>query len=615
MQTNILFIGNDGSSKLTTLKNVIDRKLIIPSYQRPYAWDEDHIEDLFNTVKENSGDSETDNRPAFFGSVIFSTPDQNKYFIIDGQQRVTTFLLVLKVIGEKLTEIQNNLLKKLQVLDHKSDEAEKIRDIKTVKEIFSEKKIIETTSDKCKKLIEKTEGILRRTEISRDSGSSDSENNSYKTENEYINYITGKSIGKSKDFKRNKEKISDKIGNIMEDNDGYENYNRIVNYILNEVRFCLLQIEGEDSEEYAIDVFNTLNSTGEPLTGFEVFKSKLLQICDPSQKEHFERDLFEIEDSIKKEKPNRKDLIIQTGKLLLYISVHRNDYERIELSDKKFKAQYSYIKKTLKTKNKALEMLDDTKKLSRFVVKNWLPKEASNRSYVDHLSSKNSIFALKGFDFLKDINHDRVIPVIYKWSREFLNKEFNQRDYKQIIELCVSFSCLWRMAFDGGARGIDAEYLEIAKKLKNERDILIAQAVIRKKFENKFQDQNVWLDQIINSSIYKNKKITKFLLAMISLKDISRYKTSDWSILPISNDNRSLEYFGNIVLIQKSEEKKFKKDMKSNLIKLSKNDLFNTKIYSNIPPDITEKQIDKRTKILGDLVWKKLFQNILMKSN
>ena len=618
MQKNILFIGNDGNSKLTKLKKVIDRKLIIPSYQRPYAWDEDHIEDLFNTVTENSRDAETDNRTAFFGSVIFSTPDQNKYLIIDGQQRVTTFLLVLKVIGEKLTQVQNSLIKELQVLDHKSDEAEKIKDIKTMKEILKTKTTKENISDKYKNLIEKTESILRKTEISRQSDSSNSGNNSYKTESEYINYITGKSIGNSRDFRRNREKISDKIGNLIEDVEGrdeYENYNRIVKYILNEVRFCLLQIEGENSEEYAINVFNTLNSTGEPLTGFEVFKSKLLQISDPSQRKRFEKDLLEIESSIKREKPNRKDIITQTGKLLLYMAVHRNDYEKKKLSDKKFKEQYSYIKKTLKTKAKAEEMLGDIKNLSQFVVKNWLPKEASNRSYVKHLSSKDSVFALKGFDFLKDINHDRVIPVIYKWSKEFLGEEFNQRDYKKIIELCVSFSCLWRMAFDGRAIRIDSEYLEIAKQLKNDRSVLNAQSVIRKQFKNTFPYQNIWLDKLLYSAIYKNKKITKFLLAVIGLKDISKYKTANWSILPISNDSRSLEFFGNIILIQKSEEQNFKDDMKNNLIKLSKSNLFNDEIYKDIPSNITEEQIDQRTQRLGSLVWKKLFQNILMKSD
>ena len=381
---------------------------------------------------------------------------------------------------------------------------------------------------------------------------------------------------------------------------------------MNTVKFCLLNIEGENSEEYAIDVFNTLNSTGEPLTGFEVFKSKLMQFNKSSKDKHqVERDLMHIENSIKKQRPNRKDMITQTGKLLLYLAVHRDDYKKNKLSDKKFKDQNAYIKDTVKHEN-ALKILQDIKDLSDFVVKNWLPKTSSERTYFKHLSSKDSIFSLKGFDFLRDINHDRVVPVIYKWSEEYLGEQnFDLKNYQTIIELCVAFSCLWRMAFHGGASKIDTEYLTIAKNLKNNSDVKFAKSVISDRFKKEFPKKEFWLEKVLYSNINKNKTITKFLIALIGLQDILRYNPAEWVIFPISNDKNTLDRLGNIILIPKVQEEDFKKDPAQVLLKLPKNNLFNEIIYTGIKENFNRENIDQRTKHLGQLIYKKLAEDIL----
>ncbi len=618
--TNIVFIGNSGRSLLTTLGTVIDRELIIPSYQRPYAWAEDHIEDLFNTIRASfESDQEhskiSSKHPVFFGSVIFSsTQDENKYLVIDGQQRVTTFLLILRVIHNNLNDDKSRILNNLKALDQELDKAEKKGDIKKVKDIFADRMKLEKEQDKLDALIKKIENILQKTNISRDSSISKDE--STKMESEYIKYITGASFKSSKDFEKNKEKISNRIESIIDDlpfnsSDEYTKYSQIVDYILTMVKFCLLYISGEQSEEYAIDVFNTLNTTGEPLTGFEVFKSKIIQMGrNIGKTQDIENSLFDIESIIKKQLPKRKDIITHTGKLLLYLAIHRDDYQKKILSDKKFKEQNTYINMVLK-QNNALEILKDVRNINSFVVENWLPKKSSNRSYSEHLSFKSAVFALKGFDFLRDINHDRVIPVIYKYSKQFLNNKFSIKNYQKIIELCTAFSCLWRMAFNGGASGIDQEYLIIAKKLKNTQNILSAQAIIRKRFENKFSKKESWLEQVGYSELNKNKKITKFLLALMGLKNLSVYSSSDWVSLPICNDRNFVNRFGNIILIPKSKEKEYKNNINQYFPKLLKNDLFTSNIYSGINIDFTREEVEGRTKQLAELVWKKLAIDIL----
>ncbi|MBB5955001.1 hypothetical protein FHS29_001571 [Saccharothrix tamanrassetensis] len=76
----------------------------MPRYQRPYAWDTDSVDDLIEDIKricDDSGDDENH----FFGSMVAieshdHTEAQAIYHeIVDGQQRITTFCILLSCIA------------------------------------------------------------------------------------------------------------------------------------------------------------------------------------------------------------------------------------------------------------------------------------------------------------------------------------------------------------------------------------------------------------------------------------------------------------------------------------------------------------------------------------
>ncbi len=88
---------------------------IIPGYQRPYEWTEKQLESLWNTIigcniKEIDPDEMDSYREAFIDSlendVIFGTLQFNRiertdgisYEVIDGQQRLTTFWILLELL-------------------------------------------------------------------------------------------------------------------------------------------------------------------------------------------------------------------------------------------------------------------------------------------------------------------------------------------------------------------------------------------------------------------------------------------------------------------------------------------------------------------------------------
>ena len=77
------------------LKN--DTTFIIPQYQRPYSWGINQCDTLWQDINDYIEKGSED--PYFFGTVIINCKDNDKQLeLIDGQQRTTTFLLLLKAL-------------------------------------------------------------------------------------------------------------------------------------------------------------------------------------------------------------------------------------------------------------------------------------------------------------------------------------------------------------------------------------------------------------------------------------------------------------------------------------------------------------------------------------
>ena len=80
---------------------------LIPEYQRSYVWNEDHINDLLDDLWfawKNKSDSEY-----FLGSLVLkrtSERDFAEFEVLDGQQRLTTFFVLMAVIRDLTTNWQ-----------------------------------------------------------------------------------------------------------------------------------------------------------------------------------------------------------------------------------------------------------------------------------------------------------------------------------------------------------------------------------------------------------------------------------------------------------------------------------------------------------------------------
>lgn len=80
-----------------------DVRFIIPEYQRAYSWEIDRCDKLWQDINDYT-QSESKDR-YFFGTIIINCQENDtELVLIDGQQRTTTFLLLLKALLDRINE-------------------------------------------------------------------------------------------------------------------------------------------------------------------------------------------------------------------------------------------------------------------------------------------------------------------------------------------------------------------------------------------------------------------------------------------------------------------------------------------------------------------------------
>ena len=80
----------------------------VPDFQREYVWQRVQVETLLQDISDEFYDEEgkLNVGPEYFmGSIVVCKADDGTFQLIDGQQRMTTFYLVLCAIAEKLKEL------------------------------------------------------------------------------------------------------------------------------------------------------------------------------------------------------------------------------------------------------------------------------------------------------------------------------------------------------------------------------------------------------------------------------------------------------------------------------------------------------------------------------
>ena len=87
---------------------------LIPDYQRPYAWGEKECQTLWDDLflfafpESNCDKFNSESDEYFLGPIVTFKNDDGKMEIIDGQQRLTTLMLLLRAFYEKYGSMRND---------------------------------------------------------------------------------------------------------------------------------------------------------------------------------------------------------------------------------------------------------------------------------------------------------------------------------------------------------------------------------------------------------------------------------------------------------------------------------------------------------------------------
>ena len=94
---------------LKPISDLLDYKFFVPSYQRGYRWTEVEVTALLDDIYEFIQDNEKSDKTVFYclqPLIIYLQDD--KYFVIDGQQRLTTIYIILTYLKDVIKMLGKN---------------------------------------------------------------------------------------------------------------------------------------------------------------------------------------------------------------------------------------------------------------------------------------------------------------------------------------------------------------------------------------------------------------------------------------------------------------------------------------------------------------------------
>ena len=214
---------------------------LIPDYQRPYAWEEMQCQTLWDDIfsfafPDNNCDKFDSNEEYFLGSIVTFENERNKKEVIDGQQRLTTLMLLLRAFYAKFNNMQDENSKstreRIAQCLWKTNEFGQAN--LNVLKIDSE---VATDNDKDEFLEILKTGVVQKEQKS--------------------------------NYAKNYRFFQEKIDNFLSEYPSYFAYlpARILGNCI------LLPVEAE-SQDTALRIFSTLNDRGLPLSDADIFKAQ-----------------------------------------------------------------------------------------------------------------------------------------------------------------------------------------------------------------------------------------------------------------------------------------------------------------------------------------------------
>lgn len=543
------------------------KKFIIPDYQRPYKWDMEKCDILWNDIVTfYQADSKSGN-DYFLGTIVSFENDEKDKEIIDGQQRITSFFLLLRAFYRKLEDMAEDKY----VIGLKNQLAPKIWDTDAISQVVEDKTLIHINS-----LVatEKDNETFHKILESGKAG-----------ENASDNY--------SKNYNFFKMKCDE-----FAENEPMQ-WNELCITILN--KCIILPIEC-DTQETALTIFSTLNDRGMPLSDSDIFKAKLYSRKDSKEAKKEFTDSWKDLTQICKEARLKIDDIFR---FYSHVLRGRKEEKTKEIGLRKFYSEnnskrlfednlmseimelalfWRYVNNPYKKEVELTNKLSlDTKKFLHVLkgYPNDFWRYATSVFYITNKkqSNFNELFLpfvkeLLSFLFVKFIDYPSVNGIkstiynscisIIKENKLSYSVEFNEKYLSQEIE-------------DFSSSRISRALLLLHAYLNPNQESLISnifdiEHIFPKKWNNtnyegwNKEDADLYLDRFGNKIIFEkrlniqagnnyfgHKKVKYSESKIASVIDLSNYHKNDW--IKVDIEQREVEFKNDILTFFKSNLK------------------------------------------------------------
>lgn len=368
----------------------------IPFFQRAYVWGEDEWEQLFDDLLDSFNNKKTH----FLGSIILKQLDTNagegsRRSLIDGQQRLTTFSILIKTLYDRLSndEKENYDYRTYLFETPYKDKKPKIKHSKINSQSFGEIFKVATVAE----INDKDDKILK----------------CYK----YFDF-------KIKQAKNNDSKLD---------------FKRFMDYILESELWVVINLDKDEDEQ---KIFDSINSTGVKLTATDIIKNALFAkaIELKTDYEKFYKDYWE--NVFEGENIDFWDSEVTTGRLkrtqseiFLHAFAIVKGFFDAEISLEKLSSSYkqqieNFNKDTIET------FLQELKQYAEIYFK--FPKIifSGNEKQV----ATNFVFddcELRLFHILKVADVNTIMPLLLKLKALYDKNKYTLKECYEILEVFI----------------------------------------------------------------------------------------------------------------------------------------------------------------------------------
>lgn len=296
-----------------------NKKFVIPDYQRPYKWNIEKCETLWSDIESFAQTESKIETDYFLGTIVSYVNNNGNIEIIDGQQRITSFMLLLRSFYKKLDDMPEG---DEDVIGLKNQIAPCIWDINPISQKVTDKAKIHIVSEVATEEDNKTlHSILETGKVS---------------ENPQDNY--------SKNYLYFKKKC-----------DEYASTNPLQwkKLCITILQKCIILPIKCDTQDTALTIFSTLNDRGMPLADSDIFKAQIYRnFTTKEQKKKFTESWKELTQICQQGKFSIDDIF----RYYTHVLRSRNNDKNKEVGLRKFYAENNY--EHLKSQNLMDEIID-----------------------------------------------------------------------------------------------------------------------------------------------------------------------------------------------------------------------------------------------------------------